>query len=209
MIGMNANSNQISPETTRDTDPNGSGAFAGGALSFIADVNVGKLAKWLRILGYDVLFINPIDDALLVQIGMRDGRIVLTKDTHIAERRVATSGQVRVVEVKGVRVWDQIRFLADKLGLRYTLNLLSRCIECNVPLESVDRTEVKGLVPPYVYGAHEQYMVCPHCGKIYWPGTHWQRMRDVAEEVLGEGRVGDAETRKPGDAERGTKQDGF
>ena len=154
---------------------------------FIADVNVGKLAKWLRILGYDAVYINPIEDDLLVQIGLREGRIVLTKDTHIAERRVATSGRVRVVVVQGVRVWDQLHFLAERLGLRYSINLLSRCIECNVPLESTDRSQVKDLVPPYVYTTQQHYMACPHCGKIYWPGTHWQRMREVAEEVLGSG----------------------
>lgn len=152
------------------------------------DVNVGKLAKWLRILGYDALFINPIDDGELVEIALREGRVILTKDTHIARRRVATSGQVLVVLVEGDRVLDQLRFLAARLGLAGPFRMFSRCIECNVPLHAIDRAAVQGRVPPYVFRTQERYMACPRCGKIYWPGTHWQRMRETAEETLGRGR---------------------
>lgn len=153
---------------------------------FVVDVNVGKLAKWLRILGYDALFINPIDDGELVEIALREGRVILTKDTHIAKRRVVTSGQVRVVLVEGDRVLDQLRFLADELRLAGPLKMFSRCIECNVPLDTIDRTSVQGRVPPYVFRTQERYMACPCCGKIYWPGTHWQRMRETAQRVLQE-----------------------
>ena len=187
IAGMNTERNERDHAFPQGGDPGSAGSPCGAEPRFIADVNVGKLAKWLRILGYDVLFINPIEDEVLVQIGLREERIVLTKDTHIAERRVATSGRVRVVVVQGVRVWDQLRFLAEKLGLRYSINLLSRCIECNVPLEPTDRSQVEDLVPPYVYNTQQHYMTCPCCGKIYWPGTHWQRMREVVEEVLGSG----------------------
>ncbi len=151
---------------------------------FIADVNVGKLAKWLRILGYDTLFINPIEDGELVEIALREGRVILTRDTHIAERRPAASGEVRVVLVEGDRVLDQLRFVAERLGLHAGAHLFSRCIECNVPLEPIERARVRDRVPPYVYRTQQRYMICPRCGKIYWPGTHWQRMRRMAEEVL-------------------------
>ncbi len=155
-------------------------------LRFIVDVNVGKLAKWLRILGFDTLFINPIEDGDLVEIARREQRIVLTKDTHIAERRPVTSGQVRVVLVEGDRVLDQLRFLAGKLELRGPFNAFSRCLRCNVELEPVDRSLVRDRVPPYVYRTQQRYMTCPRCGKIYWPGTHWQRMREAAEDVRGD-----------------------
>lgn len=184
---MNADQHESDLECLQGGAPDAPGVSRRAEPRFIADVNVGKLAKWLRILGYDAAFINPIEDDVLVQIGLREGRIILTKDTHIAERRVATRGQVQVVVVQGVRVWDQLHFLAELLGLRYSINLLSRCIECNVPLEAADRSQVKDLVPPYVYGTQQHYMTCPLCGKVYWPGTHWQRMREVAEEVLQHG----------------------
>ncbi len=153
-------------------------------LRFIVDVNVGKLAKWLRILGFDTLFINPIEDGALVQIALRDGRIILTKDTHIAERRAVTSGQVRVVLVEGDRALDQLAFVAKELRLRRPFKMFSRCIDCNVPLQEIDRSSVQDLVPPYVYRTQKRYMTCSLCAKVYWSGTHWQRMRDTVEAVL-------------------------
>ncbi len=156
----------------------------GGTWRFIADVNVGKLAKWLRILGYDTLFVNPIDDDELVEIALREGRVVLTKDTHIAERHVVMSGQVRVIVVQGDLVEEQIRFLADHLGLRDSVELLTRCIECNALLEPVERSRVEGRVPPYVWKTQERYVTCPRCGKIYWAGTHWHRMHSTAKGLL-------------------------
>jgi len=152
-------------------------------LRFIVDVNVGKLAKWLRILGFDTLFINPIDDGDLVDIALREGRVVLTKDTHIAERRLVTSGQVRVLEVEGERVAEQLRFVVDALGLRDRFRPFSRCLEDNLSLQPIERELVRGRVPPYVFRTQERFMVCPRCGRIYWPGTHWQRMREVAGEL--------------------------
>lgn len=151
---------------------------------FIVDVNVGNLAKWLRILGFDTLFLNPIEDGELVEIALREGRVVLTKDTHIAERRVATSGQVQVVIVEGDRVLDQLRFVADRLGLHEPFRMFSRCLECNVPLEPIERFQVRDRVPPYVYQTQERYVICPRCGRIYWPGTHWQRMRETANSIV-------------------------
>ena len=151
---------------------------------FIVDVNVGKLAKWLRILGFDTLFVNPIEDGVLVQIALRDSRIILTKDTHIAERRVVTRGQVRVVLVEGDRVLDQLAFVAEELHLHGPFRMFSRCLDCNVPLRAIDRSSVQNLVPPYVYRTQKRYMTCPLCAKVYWSGTHWQRMRDTVEAVL-------------------------
>ncbi len=166
-------------------EPRQEGTGPGAATPrFVADVNVGKLAKWLRILGYDTAFKNPIDDDELVEIGIREARVVLTRDTHIAKRRVAVSGQVRVLVVEGDRVADQLRFVSSHLGLEGTAHLLSRCIECNVPFRDASRDEVAGRVPPYVWRTQVRYAVCPSCGKIYWAGTHWARMRRTAKQVL-------------------------
>jgi len=177
----------IRPESESDFSEAGaevsSESPASPELKFIVDVNVGKLAKWLRILGFDTLFINPIEDGLLVDIALREDRVVLTKDTHIAERRLVTSGQVRVVSVEGDHLQDQLRFLAARLGLRGPFRLFSRCLECNVPLLPVEGAAVRDLVPPYVYQTQTRYTSCPRCGRIYWPGTHWQHMRAMAEQL--------------------------
>jgi uncharacterized protein len=154
---------------------------------FIVDVNVGKLAKWLRILGFDTLFINPIDDGVLVEIARQEGRIVLTKDTRIPDRRPVASGQVRVLVVEGDRVSEQLRFVASKLDLREPFELFSRCLECNDLLEPADRSLIEESVPPYVYRTQERYVSCPRCRRIYWRGTHWARMRRTVHEMLAGG----------------------
>jgi uncharacterized protein len=151
---------------------------------FIVDVNVGRLAKWLRILGFDTLFVNPIDDGVLVELARQEGRIVLTKDTRIPERRPVASGQVRVLVVEGERASEQLRFVASELGLREPFNLFSRCLECNVLLEAADRSLIEDSVPPYVYRTQDRYVTCPRCRKIYWRGTHWARMHRTVHDML-------------------------
>jgi uncharacterized protein len=175
---------EFAPEPSEVAVPGPSDGQGSTVLKFIVDVNVGKLAKWLRILGYDALFINPIEDGTLVEIALREGRVILTKDTHIAERRLVTGGQVRVVLVEGDRLQEQLRFLVARLGLKGPFRLFSRCLECNLPLVDAERSAVKELVPPFVYRTQTHYMACPRCGRIYWPGTHWQRMRATAQQLM-------------------------
>ncbi|MBI4492794.1 MAG: Mut7-C RNAse domain-containing protein [Chloroflexi bacterium] len=149
-----------------------------GDQRFIADMNVGKLAKWLRVLGYDAAFVNPISDNELVRRGLEEGRIVLTKDRGIAARRLATQGRLQVLLVPGNRVEEQLRFVVRTLDLDQRGRTFTRCIQCNVPLEAVEREAVRGLVPPYVFTTQRRFSRCLRCHKLYWPGTHWERMRE-------------------------------
>ncbi len=150
---------------------------------FIADVNVGKLAKWLRAMGCDTLFINPVDDDELVRVALRDGRVLLTRDEGIAERRVVREGRVRVLLVRGNRVWDQLRQVMAELSLDWNAESFSLCLQCNQPLDPVSKEEVRSVVPPYVYQTHTRFTRCPCCQKVYWPGTHWERMRQKLQEA--------------------------
>jgi uncharacterized protein with PIN domain len=143
---------------------------------FIVDMNVGKLAKWLRVLGYDAVFVNPIDDDELVQRGLREGRVVLTKDRGIAARRLATNGHVRVLLVPGNRVEDQLQYVVQHLGLDDRGRLFTRCLECNEPLDAVSPDVIRAQVPDYVFATQRRFARCPRCDRIYWAGTHWQRM---------------------------------
>ena len=143
---------------------------------FIVDTNVGKLAKWLRIMGYDTLFINGIDDARLIDIALREGRVVLTKDTHIMRRRVVVRGQLKAILIKDDGVKEQLSQVVETLNLDSRIKAFSRCIECNQPLVTKEREEIRDLVPPYVFQTQNQYMQCPTCHRIYWRGTHWDRM---------------------------------
>ena len=150
---------------------------------FIVDANLGRLAKWLRIAGYDVLFSTNIDDDSLIRIGLQDERVVLTKDTHIPQRRVATSGGLKVLLIKYDKVQDQLQQVAQALGLDLKAHPLSRCILCNQPLIPTTKEEVQDMVPPYVFKTQSHFSKCPTCGRIYWQGTHWDNMERELERL--------------------------
>jgi uncharacterized protein with PIN domain len=143
---------------------------------FIVDHNVGKLARWLRMMGYDTLLFKGADDSEMVKTALKQNRIVLTKDTHIQERRIVTSGKVKLVLVRGDDPEDQLQQAAGILNLDFEYKPFSLCLECNRALEEKTRDEVCGRVPPYVYKTQTHYMECPSCHRIYWRGSHWQEM---------------------------------
>jgi uncharacterized protein len=153
------------------------------ALKFIVDNNVGRLTGWLRALGYDTVFINPIKDGELIAIARREGRIVLTKDTGILRRRAITSGAVRAVQIQSDDWRRQLAQVVRDLHLRSEPRF-TRCIACNTPLESRSRDEARPYVPPYVFRTQTAFLVCPTCERHYWQGTHWQRMREDLRTIL-------------------------
>jgi uncharacterized protein with PIN domain len=152
-------------------------------IRFIADSNVGKLARWLRIMGYDALFFNNIDDDRLIDIALKEKRIVLTRDTQIMRRRVVTNGQMKVILLQTDNPEEQLRQVVKELKLDYHLGQFTRCLECNQSLLPKTKEEMKDLVPPYVFRTQNQYMQCPSCRRIYWRGTHWQRMKKELERL--------------------------
>lgn len=154
---------------------------------FAVDVNVGRLAKWLRIMGYDATYLPDIDDSDLIRHALDEGRALLTKDARIAERRLVTLGLLTVLIITTDNLWEQIRQVADAFHLDYRASL-TRCIECNVPLSAVAREEVRDRVPPYVFRTQEEFMACPSCQRVYWKGTHWQNMQHELERVQGGAR---------------------
>lgn len=143
---------------------------------FIADQNVGKLARWLRMLGFDTLFFDGKDDSEMVKLALEQDRIILTRDTRIMQRKVVTSGRLRAVLLVSDRPDDQVGYIIKSLRLKNNFCPFTLCIEDNHPLELRDKEAVKDRVPPYVFQTQEQYMECPHCQRIYWRGTHWQAM---------------------------------
>jgi uncharacterized protein with PIN domain len=152
-------------------------------LRFMVDSNVGKMARWLRMMGYDTRFFNGGNDAQMVREAMDEDRVILTRDTQIVKRRVATTGQLKVVLVGSDDPRQQMRqvIASLKLGL---MNPFTVCLECNQPLEERSPAQVKDLVPPYVFQTQRQYRECPACHRIYWRGTHWQAMTRQLRELL-------------------------
>jgi uncharacterized protein with PIN domain len=154
-------------------------------MKFIVDSNVGRLARWLRMAGFDTLFINDLDDNRLVRLALSEGRVLLTKDTQILKRRVATTGRLTVILIESEEVKEQLRQVLGTLNLGSQIKPFTLCLECNQPLVARNKEEVKDLVPPYVFKTQTQYMQCPACQRIYWRGTHWQRMSRELEKIVG------------------------
>jgi uncharacterized protein with PIN domain len=150
-------------------------------IKFIVDNNVGKLAKWLRIMGYDALLFKEKDDGKMVKVALAQNRVVLTKDTQIMRRRLVTSGRIKAILIEDDESRAQLRQIADALGLDYQFRPFSICIECNQSLVKRDKDKVRDLVPPHVFETQDVYMECPSCHRIYWRGTHWQAMNQELE----------------------------
>ena len=152
-------------------------------MKFIVDHNVGKLAKWLRMLGYDTLFFTGEDDWEMIITALHDGRVILTRDTRIMKMGVVASGRLEAVFIESDKPEEQVRQIADRLDLERKKGFLTLCLECNCPLEGKKKEQVKDRVPPYVYRTQDEYMECPSCKRIYWKGTHWQAMVERLEKI--------------------------
>jgi uncharacterized protein with PIN domain len=159
------------------------GDAAISALKFIVDQNVGKLAGWLRMMGFDSLFFTGDDDSTMIKQALAEDRVLLTRDTGIVKRRLVSTGQLRAILLQSETPERQMRQLLAKLDLIGQACPFTLCLECNQPLVERSRDEVKDRVPPYVLATQTQYMECPSCRRIYWRGTHWQGMKKKLEEM--------------------------
>lgn len=150
---------------------------------FIVDTNVGHLVRKLRMLGYDTLFINPVEDAALLQTADREGRVVISGDRRLFERRSIRSGRVKgfLIDTDQDHTIQLLRIVRI-FRLRGRASFI-RCLECNTLLNPKSREEAWGKVPPYVYETIAQYSDCPRCDQFFWRGEHVKRMRALIEKL--------------------------
>ena len=160
-------------------------------VSFVVDSNVGKLARWLRMMGYDAEFYNDIEDSVLVEIALREGKVLLTRDTQIVNRRLVTNGRLKAVLTRDDDPKEQLRQVIRELNLDCQVGQFTRCLECNQVLVERSKEEVKDLVPPYVFRTQESYRQCPSCLRLYWQGTHWERMRKALAAIVADAKGSD------------------
>ena len=153
-------------------------------MKFVADAMLGRLAKWLRILGHDTAYFPNLEDQELVRLARAEDRVLLTRDTELTRRR-----GLRSLLVESDRLEEQLGQLLRDLSL--DMDSPARCARCNALLEAIDRAAAKGRVPPYVYRRHSEFTLCPACDRVYWRGTHWQRMRERIDQIR-EGSVSSA-----------------
>jgi hypothetical protein len=148
------------------------------APAFIVDQNVGKLARWLRMMGYDAILFAGGEDDIMISAALAEDRIILTRDTRIPKRRLAVTGRLKVFLLECDEPADQLRRVVPGLGLDPAFAPFSRCLEDNGLLIERTREEVAGRVPPYVFKTQLKYRECPGCHRIYWRGTHWRAMTE-------------------------------
>jgi uncharacterized protein with PIN domain len=137
-----------------------------GERRFVADVMLGKLARWLRALGYDTLYYSDAPDSRLLGIALREARTLLTRDAGLA-LRAGPAG----LRVGADGVDAQLREVVDACALRPRAPL-SRCLECNGPLAARGPAEVRGRVPPFTLATQPEFRECEHCRRVFWAGTH-------------------------------------
>ena len=156
-------------------------------IKFIADNNVGKLARLLRLIGYDTLLFKQKDDGQMIKIALSESRVILTKDAQFMKRRLVTNGKLKTIHVKQDDPKFQVQEVVKALNLNYHFRPFSLCLECNRALIVRDKQEVQKLVPTHVFETQTQYTQCPTCHRIYWLGTHWQAMDKTLQDLQGGG----------------------
>lgn len=157
-------------------------------MRFAADAMLGRLATWLRLLGYDTFYQADIDDGLLVRLARDENRTILTRDVGVTRRR-----GVRVLLIRSDDIWCQVRQVLSHFGLHPDLTSLGgRCPRCNQPLHVVEKDEVTGRVPPYIWQSQKEFQECPACRRLFWRGTHVAemeaRLRGLLVEEVNENR---------------------
>ena len=140
-----------------------------GEPRFVCDDNLGKLARYLRVGGFDTLFDSAIDNSRLIQISLDETRHILTKDRRLVERRL-----VRYYHLIESDRWpDQLRSVLDHFRLEFRRGrIFSRCLEDNALIQVVDKESIKNRVFPYTFAHQSEFFLCPVCRRIYWAGTH-------------------------------------
>lgn len=154
---------------------------------FVADVMLGRLARWLRVLGFDTLYDRRWDDLHLARLSAREQRVLLTRDRGLLERRIVRDGLLVIDDDPAA----QLRQVIRALDLRVDRSrMFTRCTRCNAPVVDVSPAEVEGEVPPFVLRHCARFARCPECQRVYWNGTHQQLARRELDAILTQTREG-------------------
>ncbi|MCM8780871.1 MAG: Mut7-C RNAse domain-containing protein [Candidatus Omnitrophica bacterium] len=148
-------------------------------MKFILTKELGRLAKWLRILGLDAEYFNQGNPSSLIIQALREERVIITRNHRLPKARgikilVITQGQLK----------SQLTEVLEKFSIRPNPELMfSRCTICNLELEHVDKRAIKEKVPEYVFNTQDEFFICPRCQRIYWSGTHWKNVENTLKEI--------------------------
>jgi len=147
---------------------------------YLLDVHLGKLARYLRMLGIDSVYENNFTKDEIVSISLEQNRTILSRDRHLLMRKEIT----HAYWIRSEYPVEQIKEVIHRFHLEHEIKEFSLCMECNYKLEPVKKAEVFDTLPPKVRDYHHEYYVCKFCGRIYWPGTHYVNMKKLLSQIL-------------------------
>ena len=153
-------------------------------MKFVVDCMLGKLAKWLKILGFDVVYDHKAEDRELLNIARKQARILLTRDVRLLEG----AKDIRGLFIESEKWQEQVVQVLERLNLRPQAKPYSRCIQCNVELKNLPKAKARNLVAPFVLEHAASFAVCPECGRVFWQGTHFEDMESKMVNILGKKR---------------------
>ena len=142
-------------------------------VKFAADRMLGRLVKWLRIIGQDVVYGPHLTGYGLIRTARAENRLILTRDRGLKQKQPPA-----FLFIESDHYRDQLRQVMCECGLKLEGCLFTRCIECNTVLQPKPKETLETIVPPYVFSSQEKFFSCPTCRRVYWPATHHQKMLD-------------------------------
>jgi uncharacterized protein with PIN domain len=155
-------------------------------LRFISNGMLGKLTRWLRILGHNVKYANKLDDSQLITIAKKERRVLLTRDLELYQQ--ATAKGVNTLYVDGKTEAEKLAKLAQRFSIKLEVDLtVSRCPKCDTRVKPVPKEKIADRVEKTTYLHYNEFWECPKCGQVYWQGAHWTRIRktlETAKETL-------------------------
>ncbi len=151
-------------------------------LKFIADGMLGKLTRWLRMLGHNVKYANDLDDRKLIRIAKTEKRILLTRDVELYQQAISHNTNAFLVE--GRNEAERLAALSKRFKLIMELDpYVSRCPKCNTKIKPAEKDKISSKIPSSTRTFYEEFWECPRCGKIYWQGAHWKRITETLNEA--------------------------
>ena len=151
-------------------------------MKFLLTKEVGKLARWLRILGYDAVYYREDNTSRALLSALRESRVIITRNKVFFDKV-----SVKSVYLTQEKIKDQLGNVIRQLDLKIDEGMIfTRCVLCNEDLGKIKKEEVKHRVPEYVFKTQDKFMECRVCQRIYWPGSHWENIRRYVQEIAHE-----------------------
>ena len=149
--------------------------------TFIADINLGDIVKYMRVLGFDVCFDQTLSPRQIIEVSEKENRIILTKSIKLLKFKEVTHG----IFIRPGTMEQQIKRIIDFLDIKDQIKPFSRCLRCNNLLKTVPKESIADRIPPKTRAFCDEYSYCMPCDKIYWKGSHFIKMKRLVDSLMG------------------------